>query len=190
MYSFYKKITHRQGFTIIELLVVIAIVGILASVALGPFAKSQATARDRARQSDLKNLSLAVTLYKEANDRYPEVGCNASAGDWAGPNNSSDPGFHSTGCTNWIKNLDSRFIGELPKDPRFSETNKGYYYRTNANGTEYKIILKDVVEQITITSDTDNFARYDSSCSGSSPANDYAVYYDNNPSQNNGAECW
>ena len=79
----------------------------------------------------------------------------------------------------------------MPEDKRFKgESNKGYYYRTNSEQTEYKIIFKGA-EEITVSDNTDDFARYDSSCTGKThPPNDYAVYYDNDPGQDNGAECW
>ena len=210
MYYFYKKLSPRRGFTIIELLVVIAIIGILASVALGPFAKSQAVARDRARQSDLKSLSLSVTLYKEALDQYPDAagaGCSGVADDnkWSGPNASTDTDFvkcDSNNGNDWIVDLvTKKLIGELPKDPRFEgESDKGYYYRTNAtvsnpDPTEYKILLKNVAEEITVSPTGTDFSGYGDSCTPTATqlaqaANDYAVYYDNNPGDGTGAECW
>ena len=196
MYYFHKKLTARRGFTLVEILVVVAIIGILSSVALGALGDARAAARDGKRQIELKNLSLAIILYKEANDRYPKAGCgaDASADEWSGVSRSTESGFAVKACDEWIDVLatSTTYISKLPKDPRFEgEDNKGYYYRTNADGTEYKIIIKDAIEKNTISAATDDFARYDGSCTSATlRPNDYAVYDDNNPNKGNGSECW
>ena len=53
-----------KGFTVIELLVVIAIIGILMAILLATFNDARMSARDDARQAQLKELQLALELYK------------------------------------------------------------------------------------------------------------------------------
>lgn len=66
-----KKDAH--GFTLIELLVVIAIIGILASVVLAGLDSARATARDSARIQTIKQIEVALEMYRNDNGRYPPI---------------------------------------------------------------------------------------------------------------------
>ncbi|MBM3471895.1 MAG: DUF1559 domain-containing protein [Armatimonadetes bacterium] len=57
-----------QGFTLIELLVVIAIVAILAAILFPVFARAREKARQTACLSNVKQLSLAITMYTQDYD--------------------------------------------------------------------------------------------------------------------------
>jgi len=62
----------RRGFTLIELLVVIAIIAILAAILFPVFARAREKARSASCQSNLKQLGLAMMMYKDDYDtRYP-----------------------------------------------------------------------------------------------------------------------
>ena len=58
----------RRGFTLIELLVVIAIIAILAAILFPVFARAREKARQASCQSNLKQLMLAVIMYKQDYD--------------------------------------------------------------------------------------------------------------------------
>jgi len=74
----------RSAFTLIELLVVIAIIAILAAILFPVFAQAREKARSASCQSNLKQLSTAVMMYKQDYDeKYPFAGWTPnSIGTW------------------------------------------------------------------------------------------------------------
>ncbi len=69
---------QKKGFTLIELLVVIAIIGLLSSIVLVALGPARQKARDARRQSDIRQISLAMEMcYDDINcagpNRYPAV---------------------------------------------------------------------------------------------------------------------
>ena len=69
--------THRNekfltGFTLIEMLVAVAIVGLLAMSVSIALDSSRAKSRDVRRVSDIKQLQLALALYFNSNNSYPD----------------------------------------------------------------------------------------------------------------------
>ena len=62
----------RQGFTLIELLVVIAIIAVLAAILFPVFARAREKANQTSCQSNLRQISLAFTMYaQDFDDSYP-----------------------------------------------------------------------------------------------------------------------
>lgn len=181
---------QRQGFTIIELMVVVTIIGILSAVLLSSFDQSRKQSRDKIRKAELKELQLAVELYKAQFGTYPARGCGETDSSvWTGP--GTQPGW-ATACTNYIDGLVPDFSPSLPEDPnQESQSGKGFVYLTDSTRSSYKIMVYDSVEAHTITSFTDEFSRCPNSsgaCSTVCPSVDaiadtYAVY-------SAGAECW
>ncbi len=194
MYKMLFRLKKHAGFTLIELMVVIGVIGILSTIILVAADDVRKNARDKQRKVDLKNMELAFELYREANGRYPE-GCERSAGPWKG-----GPGTGIFECDNsnddYILNFSPIFIPELPHD-EYAPTNSGYIYRTDTNGTGYKLLLYRGVESNFIESHAEEFSRCDLSCNntacqtsqGSFP-NSYAVYKDASPGDNAGPECY
>jgi type II secretion system protein G len=63
---------NKKGFTLIELLVVIAIIGMLSGIVLVSMTTARKKARDARRQSDIRQIQLAMEMCYDASD------CNAA----------------------------------------------------------------------------------------------------------------
>lgn len=63
----------RVGFTLIELLVVVAIISILASVIYASFGQAREQARNTSLQSELKEVQLALEVYRAQEGQYPGI---------------------------------------------------------------------------------------------------------------------
>ena len=178
--STYSK---HSGFTLIELLVVLGIIGILAGVIYASFGEARQTARDDIRKSELRELQLALELYKAQNGEYPAA-CNGDAA-WSG----ASSGSFSCVSNPYIIGLVPDFISRLPMDPNVSP-NRGYIYQvrsTSGARTAYKLMANAVVEVKRVANFNDEFARCPSaigSCASLTfPSATYSVY-------SAGAEGW
>jgi len=81
---------RKSGFTLIELLVVIAIIAILAAILFPVFAQAREKARTASSSSNVKQLGLAVMMYKQDYDeRYP-------FGGWREPSQGVNPSGNAT----------------------------------------------------------------------------------------------
>ena len=182
----YRYTQSRTGFTLVELLVVMGIIFLLASVVFVAVNSAREGARDKQRKVDLKNLQLAIELYKEAHGQYPPECPNSTT--WVGP--GPLPAWGTQCDDDWISGLAPNFIPELPEDPTDEQASgRGYLYQTT--GTEYKVIINMTVESNLVEARGDEFSRYQVSCPGTHHAPDtYAIFHDESPGNGAGAECW
>ncbi len=171
------KITKpHAGFTLVELIVVMSVIGILSSIVYANFGSARAASRDDVRKAALKEVQLALELYKAQNGVYPAQGCSTWTTHWAGPGPQVAWGCESE---TYIVDLVPDFIAALPKDPTLEYTN-GWGFAYRSNGTDYKLIVHGSVERKLITSYSDEFARCPAmggGCPGTVPVPTiYAVY--------------
>jgi prepilin-type N-terminal cleavage/methylation domain-containing protein len=127
----------KKGFTLIELLVVIAIIGLLSSIVLVSLGPARKKARDARRQSDIRQISLAMEMCSD-DSACSTVGSYKAIDVTSGrltttaigtymPTIPSDPGGGSGTCTGTTD-------GEMAI---------GYYCGfTSAAGSEYCIFAK------------------------------------------------
>lgn len=165
-------------------MVVITIIGLLSTIVYASFDEGRRQTRDKTRTSSLKELQLAVELYKAQNGVYPAAGCGATAAQFAGPGPATLTGLVGN-CSSYVGGLLPDYTPSLPLDPNQEyDDDKGFYYRSN--GDSYKIMVRESIETRTVNDFTDDFARCLSAagaCASGVPANTYAVY-------SPGAEDW
>jgi prepilin-type N-terminal cleavage/methylation domain-containing protein len=166
---------RTAGFTLVEILVVVTIIGILASVIYANFNEGGAQSRDAKRKADLVLVQAALELYKQENGRYP-AGCKGTNGEeWSGEigTNYVCPG----GSSQYIVDLAPKYIKVLPTDPKPGTGDYGYVYRTNTNGSVYKLVARNSVETETVAY-TSDFAACDIVFVGSDAHVDVANWSD------------
>lgn len=172
------------GFTLIEILVVITIISLLSAVIYGSFGDARESSRDKIRKTSLKELGLALELYKAQVGIYPQAGCGATLWVGPGPQTGTD-----TSCTRYIEKIEPAYIDELPSDPnQEAEPGRGFMYRVSPEGDRYKLMIQGSVETELVDDFDDEFARCPSAivgspCASGAPNRTYAVY-------SAGAEAW
>lgn len=143
-----NRLFLRRGFTLIEVLVVISIIGILSSILYANFSDARIEAKNKALQTSLNEVQLALEVYKSQNSRYP-VAANMY---WLGVA------------------LVPEFIAELPKNTdSVNGAACNITYITDAAGSYYKITAANCHGGATAYDDggvqaDDKFARCASSC--------------------------
>lgn len=156
-----------KGFTLIELLVVIAIIGILSSVVFAALSAARMKSRDARRISDLKQITLALEMYFDAQGYYPAAGgAHINNGfNCTTPDQWDCQGYRasyiivdeaSPGNTPWSR-LESDlkpYLSKLPVDPINSNcmptdpSNKCYSYAYGNVGKSHNRMTYDLFAQL------------------------------------------
>ncbi len=120
-----------SGFTLIELLVVIAIIGILASTVIASLNSARKKSRDARRIADLKQIQLALELYYNSNNGYPNPGWGwrSECSAWGGFNPSDV-----------IPGLTPTYLPVFSSDPSMNKSGNLCCYLYLSNGTDYALL--------------------------------------------------
>ena len=148
-----EHVDTKRGFTLIEILVVVLLVSIISTAAFSAFQSNRAQARDAERQTELRNIEIAIETYRREHRRYPS-GSNGT-NTWSGQSGSD---FSSGNCPGsvegaigaYICGLVPQYIDDLPAD-RYAPTRGGYIYFTNEEQTAYKLVSHNTIESGSVT---------------------------------------
>ena len=112
---------RAKGFTIVEIAVVIVIIATLTGLVLATYARTQADARNKRRENDVKVLKAAVQGYYRDNNAFPQ------------------PSSCSTGCdTSTLSgSLVPTYIAAVPSAP----SGASYQYITDSTNQKYAILV-------------------------------------------------
>ena len=118
----------KKGFTLIELLVVIAIIGLLSSIVLVSLGPARQKARDAKRQSDIRQINLAMEMC------YDDSGCNT------GISGGAEKYFAISNATDTVTAIGNYMLTDaVPKDP--SGVSYGYGWTLNAFPYQYYCVF-------------------------------------------------
>jgi prepilin-type N-terminal cleavage/methylation domain-containing protein len=165
---------RKSGFTVVELIVVIAIIGILSAFTFSGFGEARDNARNRAIQAELKEVQLALEVFRAQNGSYPGpsvfIGApcdNNGAGPvaWA----ISDQGLCGL-AVEYIMDLSPDYIATLPRADDSGNDACEFVYRVEATDLSwYKLTAENCFAGATDQSEgiqpNTEFAKCPASCS-------------------------
>ena len=137
------------GFTLLEILVSLSIIGILTSVIYFSFDTARESSRNKAMMAEVKELQLAIELYRAQNGEYPEAPASSGCGSGA----AEQIGTDSACGGEYIVGLTPDFISELPRASESANPNCDIEYRRFADGSWYKLSANECLEGNTLGPD-------------------------------------
>jgi prepilin-type N-terminal cleavage/methylation domain-containing protein len=197
---------HRLGFTLIEILVVVTIISILSAVLYASFGEARRDSQNKALFTEIKEVQLALELYKAQNGVYPAPGDQAGFSQCGASGGGDAEVASSEGCANaganiynpYIDGLIPEFIADLPRFNDSDNPNCDFIYRVDdaSNPTWYKLTASRCVSGATTVDEgiawTDELARCPttcSSCTSGAIATTSPLFYESFAVYSTGGEC-
>ena len=100
-----------KGFTLVELMVTVSIIAILTAIVVANLSQARAKSRDAKRVSDVNQIQLALTLFFDRCNSYPNIPLTSTYDATKVSNFLA----YSTGCPSGV--TFSTFLSKFPTDP-------------------------------------------------------------------------
>ena len=136
----------KDGFSLVEVLVVIAIIGLLSAVLYVNFDEARGEARNKALQTELKEMQLAIELYRAQYGSYPAVGGSSGCRDVSGDPHTAEN--NGSGCANYVymSGIVPEFLPSLPEHDDSNNSSCEIVYTVDAGGGWYKLAASRCLE--------------------------------------------
>lgn len=179
-----------RGFTMVEIMVVVSIIAILSAIIYAGFDNAREQARTRALQTEIKEVQLAIEVFKAQHGRYPGVDVANQANCAAGLMAQQGGMRGGSNCANFVNYIGEGGIGYLAPDfiaslPLARDSNNPncvITYETNATGDWYKLTAHRCLEGATTVAEgigeDEQFSLCPSSCQSIGPGTCNGVAYD------------
>ncbi|MCA9354193.1 MAG: prepilin-type N-terminal cleavage/methylation domain-containing protein [Candidatus Kaiserbacteria bacterium] len=164
-----KSYLARKGFTLVEIMVVVAIISILSAILYANFGHARTEARNKEVFSELKELQLAIELYRAQHGHYPDIpacGTTAAATSTA---DSDTGGAGHCAINPFVDDLIPDFISSLPSPDDSANSACTYIYNVgSASQNWFKLTAENCLGGFDTAADgiqpDDTFARCPTSC--------------------------
>lgn len=164
--------TSCKGFTLIEIMVVVSIISLLSAFLFTSFKEARVNSVNKSVKSELKEVQLAIELYKAQNGNYPPAQDNPYASEDCVYTLNGVDIADSDFCGDYYPIIDvlaPDFIDELPDSDDSKNPDCHYLYMVESTDYSwYKLIAENCYADATEASDgvqsDDVLARCPSTC--------------------------